>query len=75
MIIIAIVEIGMVPLALACSTNLTVNKSLTTDGDDSVEQALDEDDNDNEETDAAEPPLKRAKKSLLSMTFWTTLQS
>ena len=62
MIIIAIVEIGMVPLAFACSTHLTVTKSLTTDGDDPVEQALDEDDNDNEETDAAEPPLKRAKK-------------
>ena len=39
MILIAIIEIGMIPLALACSTNLTVNKSLTTDGDDPVEQA------------------------------------
>ena len=62
MIIIAIIEIGMIPLALACSTNLTVNKSLTTDGDDPVEQALDENENDNEETDAVEPPLKRARK-------------
>ena len=63
MIIITLLKKGMLPLALACSTNSAVTKSLTTDGNDPVEQALDGNHSDDEEIDAAEPPPKRAKKA------------